>query len=69
MSTTYKVEGMTCEGCATAVANAIRAAAPDSTVAVDLPGGRVTVDGATATMIRGAVERAGFTFAGIVPSA
>jgi copper chaperone len=61
---TYRVSGMTCGGCVRAVTNAIKAAAPAARVDIDLPNGRVTVDGATADIVHRAVEDAGFGFGG-----
>ncbi|MBI3505738.1 MAG: heavy-metal-associated domain-containing protein [Proteobacteria bacterium] len=60
----YRVTGMTCGGCVRAVTNAIRASAPAASVAVDLPAGKVTVDGLDEAGVRRAVEDAGFAFAG-----
>jgi copper chaperone len=65
MATTYRVEGMTCQGCVNALTNAIKAAAPQATVEIDLTGGKVTVDGLDdATVVAQAVTDAGFEFAG-----
>lgn len=64
MSAKYKVDGMTCGGCARSVTNAITKLAPGATVAVDLPTGIVTVDGADSEQVRNAVEGAGFDFGG-----
>jgi copper chaperone len=61
---TYRVSGMTCGGCVRAVTNAIKAAAPAARVDVDLPNGRVTVEGAGADVVHRAVEDAGFGFGG-----
>ena len=67
MTTTYRVDGMSCEGCKHAVTNAIRAAAPGAGIDIDLARGLVTVAGGTdAAVIRQAVETAGFDFAGVV---
>ncbi len=67
MSASYRVTGMTCQGCANAVTQAIRAAAADSGVKVDLGQGLVTVEGTVAPeVIARAVEDAGFGFAGAV---
>jgi copper chaperone len=55
---------MTCGGCASAVTNAIKAAAPAANVKVDLAAGRVTVEGAGADAVHRAVEDAGFGFGG-----
>lgn len=70
MTTIYKVDGMSCDGCARAVESAIRTAAPEvGAVSVDLAGGRVTVEGAVAeAVVAEAVDDAGFTFAGPVGS-
>lgn len=67
MSATYSVLGMTCQGCASSVTNAIKAAAPDSDITVDLEAKHVTVDGCDdASLIAQAVDDAGFEFAGPV---
>jgi copper chaperone len=64
MTKTYRVEGMTCGGCANAVKRALTRLDARS-VEVDLAGGRVTVEGELddAAVAR-AVEAAGFTYAG-----
>lgn len=64
MAEQYKVNGMTCGGCARSVTNAITKAAPGASVTVDLPTATVTVDGADADAVKAAVEKAGFDFAG-----
>ncbi len=64
MAKTYKVGGMTCGGCVRSVENAIRAAAPDAKVNVDLAGGKVTVEGADEQAVAAAVDDAGFDFQG-----
>ncbi|GLR78129.1 hypothetical protein GCM10007856_07990 [Azospirillum oryzae] len=65
MADAYKVDGMTCGGCARSVSNAITKAAPDAAVTVDLATGTVLVDGGVpADVVRQAVEAAGFDFAG-----
>lgn len=65
MTRTYRVSGMTCEGCARSVTRAITRLAPAARVSVDLAGGRVVVeDGPEDALIAGAVERAGFGFEG-----
>ena len=63
---TYRVEGMTCEGCARAVTAAVRKQVPDAFVEVDVTMGMVRV-GANAgeNEVRQAVERAGFTWDGL----
>ncbi len=70
MTTTYRVDGMTCQGCARAVTNAIKEAVLDADVAVDLAGGRVTVAGpADDASVRAAIEAAGFEYRGPAPAA
>ncbi|MBI4970023.1 MAG: heavy-metal-associated domain-containing protein [Rhodospirillales bacterium] len=67
MSQKYRVDGMTCMGCAGSVERAIKAVDPQAKVAVDLAAKTVTVDGLNdAAKIKGAVENAGFTFEGII---
>jgi copper chaperone len=65
MTTKYRIKGMTCGGCVRAVSNAIRTAAADARVDVDLPSGTVSVEGAIpeATVAK-AVTAAGFEFVG-----
>jgi copper chaperone len=67
MADIYRVEGMTCDGCARAVTNAIKARAPGATVHVDLKRGQVQVEGGPdQAKVAAAVEDAGFEFAGRV---
>jgi Copper chaperone len=62
---TYRVNGMTCEGCVRAVTNALRKANPAADVHVDLTGGTVAVAGIDSDeQVRMAMERAGFEFLG-----
>lgn len=61
---TYKVIGMSCGGCAKSVTSAIQSAAPGSDVNVDLDGKTVSVTGAEESIVKQAVEGAGFEFAG-----
>ena len=66
MTKTYRVLGMTCDGCAKAVTNAIKTAAPEAAVEVDLDGKRVTVEGTDDDIaIQQAVESAGFDYGGL----
>jgi copper chaperone len=58
--TDFKVDGMTCGGCAAAVERAIQAAAPAAKVKVDLLSGRVSVDNADDALVVQAVTGAGF---------
>ncbi|MBF0249449.1 MAG: heavy-metal-associated domain-containing protein [Alphaproteobacteria bacterium] len=64
MSTTYKVIGMSCGGCANSVTNAIKEASAGAEVQVDLAAKTVTVSGADDVQVRRAVEAAGFEFQG-----
>lgn len=57
-----RVEGMTCDGCATAVRRAIQRVDPEARVAVDLDHGRVAVSTtAQALTIAEALNAAGYT--------
>ena len=65
MTQTYKVQGMSCGGCASSVTRAIQHVAPSAQVEVDLETGAVTVDGVDdEDAVRRAVEDAGFEFGG-----
>ncbi len=71
MAKTYNVLGMTCQGCANAVSNAIKKAVPDATIDVNLEGNAVTVESAGGaggaeddSIVKKAVEDAGFEYAG-----
>jgi copper chaperone len=65
MAKVYKVEGMSCGGCAGSVEQAIQAAVPGASVAIELEGGLVTVEGVDDdSLVQQAVEDAGFTYAG-----
>ena len=67
MSATYSVLGMTCQGCAKSVTNAIQAAAPGAEINVDLEAKQITVVGCDdAGLIAEAIDDAGFEFAGAV---
>jgi len=63
-SGSYKVNGMTCGGCAKSVSTAIQSAAPGAEVNVDLDAKTVFVSGANMDLVKQAVEDAGFEFAG-----
>jgi copper chaperone len=65
MAKTYKVNGMSCGGCAASVERAIKATTPGVSVQVDLENGLVTVEGvAEDGVVQQAVEEAGFIYAG-----
>ncbi|NFV79123.1 heavy-metal-associated domain-containing protein [Magnetospirillum aberrantis] len=66
MTSTYRVTGMSCGGCARSVETAIKALAPAAIVNVDLDAKAVTVDGASADQVKQAVDDAGFGFEGAV---
>jgi Cu+-exporting ATPase len=62
---TLRITGMTCGGCAGAVAAALRAVPGAAAVRVDLPTGQAQVeaDPALRPVLAAAVERAGFRVA------
>lgn len=65
MQKVYKVKGMACAHCKATVEKAVGAVAGVSSVAVDLPTGRVAVDGAyDPKAVAEAVTNAGFDFLG-----
>ena len=66
MKNMYKVDGMTCGGCARSVEAAIKAEAPEAIVTVDLGAASVAVEGASEAQVKKAVDEAGFTFVGKV---
>lgn len=67
MTKAYRVHGMSCEGCARSVTNAIREQLPRVEVAVDLETGIVRVSGADDdARIASAVNDAGFEFRGAI---
>jgi copper chaperone len=62
---TYRVAGMTCDGCVRAVTRAIARRAPGAAVSIDLAQGLVKIDGAVADAeVCAAVQDAGFTYEG-----
>jgi copper chaperone len=64
--TAFIVDGMTCDGCARAVARAIQAAAPGVHVTVDRAARRIDVDDAAidTEALRRALDEAGFSLRG-----
>ena len=63
--TTYRVSGMSCDGCVQAVTRAIKRAVPEVEVTVDLDAGKVDIAGAPdEAAIAKAVTDAGFEFQG-----
>lgn len=60
----YKVEGMTCGGCAASITRALRAADADAKIDVDFESGTVSVEGIDAAKVQAVVEGAGFDFVG-----
>jgi copper chaperone len=65
MAIAYRVDGMTCDGCARAVERAVKAAAPGCEVVVDRASGIVRLgEDVAEPVLRAAIERAGFGFAG-----
>jgi copper chaperone len=66
MTQTYRVAGMSCDGCVRAVTRAIARRVPSATVRIDLAGGLVTVTGEAASdAVAAAVSEAGFAFKGV----
>jgi copper chaperone len=67
MLKSYRVVGMTCQGCVNALTRAIQRRVPDAKVTVDLPKNVVAVEASALTddAIRTAVTDAGFTYTGI----
>lgn len=62
---TYTVNGMSCQGCANSVTNAIKSVAANAEVQVDLDAKTVTVSGLDdESAIAKAVADAGFEFVG-----
>lgn len=56
-----RIDGMTCQGCVSAVTQAIGTAAPGQPVEVDLASGEILVRGtADANLVAAAIERAGY---------
>jgi len=64
MAESYRVNGMTCGGCATSVRNAILDLAPKATVEVDLDAKTVSVNGADPSLVEQAIRDAGFEYLG-----
>jgi copper chaperone len=64
MSVTYKVEGMTCDGCVRSLTRAIQAVKSDAQVSIDLAAGTLSVEDLEEEKVSQAVEDAGFDFAG-----
>lgn len=65
MSQSYRVEGMTCDGCAASITRAILGKNAAAKVDVELDASKVTVAGIDDdAVIEDAVEGAGFTFRG-----
>lgn len=65
MKVTYRVEGMTCGGCARAVTNALQLISPDLQIEVSREAGTVVVEGEHREEdVEQGVEAAGFDFGG-----
>ena len=64
--TAYRIDGMTCDGCARAVTRALQSVAQGRDVVVDRARGHVEIAGAALddAVVRAAIEDAGFVFAG-----
>jgi len=58
---TLNVEGMTCMGCVASVETALKKADPSAEVRIDLPSGRVDLDGALSfEAAKDVIEASGF---------
>lgn len=68
--TTYVVDGMTCQGCARSVTNALTAALGEVSVAIDLASKQVSVtpDPADLALVEQTITQAGFEFGGVAGS-
>jgi copper chaperone len=65
MSTTYRIQGMTCGGCARHVEKALRAVAGVTDVSMDVAAGTATVQGeALEDALAASVTSAGYQFLG-----
>lgn len=62
----YRIDGMTCDGCAKAVARALQRVASGREIRVDRAGNRIEIDGdpLDEAVLSAAVEAAGFVYAG-----
>lgn len=62
---TYKISGMTCEGCVNSVTKALQTALPDAQITVTLATQEVRVEGPhDPKQVEEAVDNAGFDFVG-----
>lgn len=67
MSTTYRINGMTCDGCVRSLTKALENALPGRGIEVVLADGQATVEGASDdAVVERAVEDAGFDYEGRV---
>jgi copper chaperone len=64
MSGTYKIEGMTCDGCVRSLTRAIQAVKADAELSIDLEAGTLSIQNLDEAQVSQAVEDAGFDFAG-----
>jgi copper chaperone len=60
----YTVTGMTCAGCARAMARALAAQGATAAAQIDVAAARVTVAGLDDARVQAAAQAAGFVFAG-----
>jgi len=65
MLKTYRVEGMTCCGCSSAVEKALKDALPGATIDVNVAASEVTVEPSNDDdLIKNIIEDAGFDYGG-----
>ena len=63
----YKVDGMTCGGCAASVSQAINAVEPNAKIQVDVQKGIVSIEAVDDDRnVAQAVADSGFTFGGLI---
>jgi len=65
MLKTYRVEGMTCCGCSSAVEKALKEALPGATIDVNVAANEVSIDPSNDDdLVKNVVEDAGFDYGG-----
>lgn len=68
--TTYRIDGMTCGGCARSVTKAAQSVAPDARLLVDHEKGTLIAEGPhDPSRLKQAIEDAGFDWGGTAPHA
>lgn len=66
MEATYKIAGMTCDGCVSSVGRALSGALPQTRIEISLDKGQVSIIGDhDAAVVESAIQNAGFDFGGV----